>query len=52
MRTQAEIDPSSATSKSATIYRMVMPDHVCPYGIKTLDLLEPLASNSSHPNTS
>lgn len=26
--------------KSATIYRMVMPEHVCPYGIKTLDLLE------------
>ncbi len=26
--------------KTATIYRMVMPDHVCPYGIKSLDLLE------------
>lgn len=39
MRTQAEIEPSVA-DKSATIYRMVMPDHVCPYGIKTLDLLE------------
>ncbi len=26
--------------KTATVYRMVMPDHVCPYGIKTVDLLE------------
>lgn len=28
------------TAAKATIYRMVMPDHICPYGIKTLDLLE------------
>lgn len=27
-------------TKIATIYRMVMPEHTCPYGIKTLDLLE------------
>lgn len=26
-------------SKRATIYRMVMPDHICPYGIKAVDLL-------------
>lgn len=31
---------TSAGSKKATIYRMVMPDHVCPYGLKTLDLLQ------------
>lgn len=24
----------------ATLYRMVMPDHVCPYGLKALDLLK------------
>ncbi|MGB7404163.1 MAG: glutaredoxin [Pacificimonas sp.] len=28
------------TTKTATVYRMVMDDHVCPYGIKTIDLLE------------
>jgi glutaredoxin len=28
-----------ASSKSATLYRMVMPDHVCPYGIKSKWLL-------------
>jgi len=27
-------------SKRATIYRMVMPDHVCPYGLKSKWLLE------------
>ena len=27
-------------AKVATVYRMVMKDHVCPYGIKTVDLLE------------
>lgn len=27
------------TSKSAVLYRMVMPDHLCPYGIKAKDLL-------------
>ena len=25
--------------KAATIYRMMMPTHTCPYGIKALDLL-------------
>ncbi len=28
------------TSKSATLYRMVMTDHVCPYGLKSKDLLQ------------
>jgi len=27
-------------NKTATVYRMVMPQHVCPYGLKTLDLLK------------
>ncbi|MEE2862189.1 MAG: MauE/DoxX family redox-associated membrane protein [Pseudomonadota bacterium] len=26
--------------KKATLYRMVMPDHICPYGLKSKDLLE------------
>ena len=30
----------NAPVKTATVYRMVMPDHVCPYGLKTVDLLE------------
>lgn len=28
------------TKKRATIYRMVAPDHLCPWGIKALDLLK------------
>lgn len=27
-------------TKTATIYRLVTPDHVCPYGLKSLDLLK------------
>lgn len=27
-------------ARTATLYRMVMPDHVCPYGLKAKDLLE------------
>jgi glutaredoxin len=27
-------------AKAATLYRMVMPDHLCPYGLKSRDLLE------------
>jgi glutaredoxin len=30
----------SETTKSATLYRMVMDDHLCPYGLKSKDLLE------------
>lgn len=30
----------SSTEKKAVIYRMVMPDHTCPYGIKVKDLLQ------------
>jgi glutaredoxin len=28
------------TAPTATLYRMVMPGHVCPYGLKALDLLK------------
>lgn len=31
---------SQAAVKSADLYRMVMDDHVCPYGLKAKDLLE------------
>lgn len=31
---------SSPMSKQATIYRMVTPDHLCPWGIKAKDLLK------------
>lgn len=31
---------STRASKAATLYRMVMPDHVCPFGLKALDLLK------------
>lgn len=29
----------TATTKTATVYRMVMPQHVCPFGLKAVDLL-------------
>ena len=28
------------STKTATVYRMVMPGHLCPYGLKTIDLLK------------
>ncbi len=28
------------SAKKATVYRMVMPGHLCPYGLKTVDLLK------------
>lgn len=31
---------TTSTQKSATLYRMVMPEHTCPYGLKSLDLLK------------
>jgi glutaredoxin len=31
---------SDRGAKSAVLYRMVMPDHLCPYGLKSKDLLE------------
>ncbi|WRH76763.1 MAG: glutaredoxin [Sphingobium sp.] len=41
--TQATISKpaqASTAAKTATIYRMVMPKHTCPYGLKALDLLK------------
>ncbi|SLN11389.1 hypothetical protein ROJ8625_00256 [Roseivivax jejudonensis] len=32
--------PRDSTNKTATLYRMVMPDHLCPFGLKTKSLLE------------
>lgn len=32
--------PTNAGMKHATLYRMVMPDHLCPFGLKSKDLLE------------
>lgn len=32
--------PKDTTVKTATLYRMVMTDHMCPYGLKSKDLLE------------
>lgn len=31
---------SSSNDRSAVLYRMVLPDHVCPYGVKALELLK------------
>ncbi|MFO6464530.1 MauE/DoxX family redox-associated membrane protein [Jannaschia sp. KMU-145] len=33
-------DTATDTAKRATLYRMVMPDHLCPSGLKAKDLLE------------
>ena len=30
----------TTTAKTAVLYRMVMPEHTCPYGLKSKDLLE------------
>ena len=41
--TQATVTQTAqviAASKTATIYRMVMPKHICPYGLKAVDLLK------------
>lgn len=31
---------NSQTMRKAVLYRMVMDDHLCPYGLKSKDLLE------------
>lgn len=31
---------SESGTKTATIYRMVMPEHLCPFGLKSVDLLK------------
>ena len=38
--TSSSASPRPADSKVARLYRMVMPGHVCPYGLKSKDLLE------------
>ncbi|WP_417545594.1 hypothetical protein [Marinobacter sp.] len=32
--------PSDTQTKNAVLYRMDMPGHTCPYGLKSKDLLE------------
>jgi glutaredoxin len=34
------VSDRGTSAKKATVYRMVMPEHVCPYGLKTVDLLK------------
>jgi glutaredoxin len=34
------VRPATAQGASAQLYRMVMPDHLCPYGLKSKALLE------------
>lgn len=34
-----EIPPSDSPRQTARLYRMAMPDHLCPFGLKSLDLL-------------
>ena len=29
-----------AENKTATLYRMVLPDHICPFGVRAKDMLE------------
>ena len=31
---------AESETKTATIYRMVMPEHICPFGLKSVDLLK------------
>ena len=39
-QTRIEIPPTAGDAKSATLYRMVMPHHTCPYGLKARHLLK------------
>ena len=32
--------PKDTSGQKADLYRMVMPDHLCPYGLKSKALLE------------
>ncbi|TPG12211.1 glutaredoxin domain-containing protein [Sphingomonas oligophenolica] len=31
---------TDATTKTATLYRMVLPDHTCPFGVRAKQMLE------------
>ncbi len=33
-------ESNNGSNKTAVLYRMAMPDHTCPYGLKSKDLLE------------
>lgn len=33
-------EPRTAGTQTATVYRLVTPEHLCPYGLKTIDLLK------------
>lgn len=35
-----QVGSQTGSTKTATIYRMVMPKHICPFGLKSIDLLE------------
>jgi glutaredoxin len=39
-KTEGNRMTATSDSRTATLYRMVMPDHLCPYGLKAKDLLE------------
>ena len=39
-QTRIEVPGSAGGPKVATLHRMVMPDHICPYGLKAKHLLE------------
>jgi glutaredoxin len=39
-QTRIDLPPTGDGAKAATIHRMVMPDHTCPYGLKAKHLLE------------
>jgi glutaredoxin len=39
-QTRIEVPRTAAGPKAATLYRMVMPHHTCPYGLKAKHLLE------------
>jgi hypothetical protein len=40
MTSSAPADPKSHTGKSAELYRMVLADHTCPFGVRAKALLE------------
>jgi glutaredoxin len=40
MTEQTRITPATGDRKTAVLYRMVMPDHVCPWGLKARHLLK------------
>lgn len=40
MKTSRPLGHDDAKSKTAMLHRMVMPEHICPYGLKALDLLK------------